>query len=204
MTAVANAASSEDTSEANSGRTPRRQLAPGDRVIVCGGGPAGLTAAYILARRGFAVRVLESDSVLGGISRTARYKEYRFDIGGHRFFTKITPVQELWEEILADEFIDVPRMSRIVYNGKFFHYPLRAMNALTGLGLVNAVRILLSYAHAKWKPSLVEETFDQWVSNRFGRRLYEIYFKTYTEKCGAFRARRSVPSGQRSAFKACR
>ncbi len=173
-------------------------------MAIVGAGPAGLTMAYLLAKRGFAVTVIEGSDMVGGISQTARYKNYRFDIGGHRFFTKIAPVQALWEELLGDNFIDVPRLSRIHYDGKFFHYPLKAMNALTGLGLVNAVRILLSYAHAKWKPSLVEETFDQWVSNRFGRRLYEIYFKTYTEKCGAFRARRSVPSGQRSAFKACR
>ena len=138
--------------------------------------------AYLLAKRGFAVTVVEGSDMVGGISQTARYKNYRFDIGGHRFFTKIAPVQALWEELLGDDFIDVPRLSRIHYDGKFFHYPLKAMNALTGLGLVNAVRILLSYAHAKWKPSLVEETFDQWVSNRFGRRLYEIFFKTYTEK----------------------
>ena len=100
--------------------SPRRQLAPGDRVVICGGGPAGLTAAYILAKKGYAVTVLEADDVVGGISRTARYKDYRFDIGGHRFFTKITPVEALWDEILGDEFIEVPRLSRIHYNGKFF------------------------------------------------------------------------------------
>ncbi len=159
-----------------------RRVRAGDRVIVVGAGPAGLTAAYLLAQRGAHVTVLEGSTAVGGISQTARYKGYRFDIGGHRFFTKIAPVQALWEELLGDEFIDVPRLSRIHYGGRYFHYPLRAWNALSGLGVVNAVRIVMSYAQAQLRPSPVEETFEQWVTNRFGRRLYEIFFKTYTEK----------------------
>ncbi len=159
-----------------------RVLSPGDRIAIIGGGPAGLTSAYLLAKRGYQVTVLEGSDMVGGISQTARYKGYRFDIGGHRFFTKIAPVQALWEELLGDEFIDVPRLSRIHYGGKFFHYPLKAFNALAGLGIINATRILLSYFKAKMYPSPVEETFEQWVVNRFGRRLYEIFFKTYTEK----------------------
>ena len=161
---------------------PRAQLRPGDRIVVAGAGPAGLTAGYILARQGYAVTVLESDDIVGGISRTARYKEFRFDIGGHRFFTKITPVQELWEELLGEEFIEVPRLSRIHYNGKFFNYPLKAANALSGLGVYQAAMIIMSYARARLRPSPVEENFEQWVSNRFGSRLYRIFFKTYTEK----------------------
>ena len=157
-------------------------LRPGDRVVVIGAGPAGLTAAYLLSKQGFQVTVLESSDIMGGISQTAQYKGYRFDIGGHRFFTKIEPVQALWEELLASEFISVPRMSRIHYQGKYFDYPLRAMNALRGLGVINAVRIVLSYMHAQLNPTLVEETFEQWVTNRFGKRLYQIFFKTYTEK----------------------
>jgi protoporphyrinogen oxidase len=158
------------------------QLRPGDEVVVCGAGPAGLTAAYILAKQGYAVTVLEADDMVGGISRTAQYKQFRFDIGGHRFFTKIEPVQALWEEILGDEFLDVPRLSRIHYDGRYFDYPLKPMNALQGLGVVNAVRIVLSYVNAHFRPYPVEDTFEQWVTNRFGRRLYEIFFKTYTEK----------------------
>ena len=164
--------------------TSRRvsRLSPGDRLVIIGAGPAGLTAAYLAAKEGYHVTVLEGTDEIGGISKTAQYKGYRFDIGGHRFFTKITPVQEFWEEILGDDFLDVPRLSRILYSGKYFHYPLKPMNALTGLGIINATRCVLSYIDAQLNPSLVEDTLDQWVTNRFGRRLYEIFFKTYTEK----------------------
>lgn len=158
------------------------RLRPGDHTVVIGAGPAGLTAAYQLAKDGHAVTVLEADDIVGGISRTAEYKGYRFDIGGHRFFTKIAPVEALWQEWLSDEFISVPRMSRIHYNGKYFDYPLKAANALAGLGIWNAVMIVLSYIRARLWPSKVEENFEQWVSNRFGQRLYRIFFKTYTEK----------------------
>jgi protoporphyrinogen oxidase len=158
-------------------------VAPGDRVVVIGAGPAGLTAAYVLAKAGATrITVLEADDTVGGISRTAQYKGFRFDIGGHRFFTKIKPVEDLWHEILGPEFISVPRLSRIHYNGKFFDYPLKAGNALSGLGIINAVRIVLSYIKWHYRPFPVEENFEQWVTNRFGRRLYEIFFKTYTEK----------------------
>ena len=141
-----------------------------------------MTAAHILVKKGYAVRVIEADDVLGGISRTARYKDYRFDIGGHRFFTKITPVERFWEEILGDQLIDVPRLSRILYNGQYFHYPLKAVNAITGLGLWEAGRIIVSYVQARISPSVREDNLEQWVSNRFGSRLYQIFFKTYTEK----------------------
>ncbi len=158
------------------------QLTRGDHTIVVGGGPAGLTAAYLLAKAGHRVTVLEADDILGGISRTAQYRGYRFDIGGHRFFTKIAPVERLWHELLGDEFISVPRLSRIHYNGKYFDYPLKAANALSGLGPWNALMIVLSYLRARIWPSKVEENFEQWVTNRFGKRLYQIFFKTYTEK----------------------
>jgi protoporphyrinogen oxidase len=158
------------------------RLEEGDRVIVIGGGPGGLTTAYLLAKQGIAVTVLEADDVVGGISRTVQYNGYRFDIGGHRFFTKIKPVEDLWHEILGDEFISVPRLSRIHYNDRFFDYPLKAVNALTGLGVWNAVLIVLSYIRAHAQPSPVEDNLEQWVVNRFGRRLYEIFFRTYTEK----------------------
>ncbi len=161
---------------------PVAKLRSGDRVVIVGAGPGGLTAAYLLAKSGYDVTVLEADDQVGGISRTVVYKGYRFDIGGHRFFTKIKPVEELWHEILGDQFISVPRLSRIHYDGKFFDYPLKAKNALQGLGPINAALILFSYIKAHLQPSPVEENFEQWVTNRFGKRLYEIFFKTYTEK----------------------
>jgi protoporphyrinogen oxidase len=158
------------------------RLAPDDHVVIIGAGPGGLTPAYLLAKRGVQVTVLEADDVVGGISRTAQYNGYRFDIGGHRFFTKIKPVEDFWKEILADEFISVPRLSRIHYDGKFFDYPLKAGNALSGLGVWRAVQMVVSYLYAHVRPSPVEENLEQWVTNRFGRRLYEVFFKTYTEK----------------------
>jgi protoporphyrinogen oxidase len=159
-----------------------QQLGSSDHVVIIGGGPAGLTAGYLLAKDGIKVTVLEGDDIVGGISRTASYKGYRFDIGGHRFFTKIKPVEDLWHEILGDEFISVPRLSRIHYSGKYFDYPLKAKNALQGLGIWNAILIVASYLRANLWPNPVEENFEQWVTNRFGKRLYDIFFKTYTEK----------------------
>lgn len=157
-------------------------LAAGDRVVVIGAGPAGLTLAYLLAKQGVPVTVLEGSDTVGGISQTARYNGYRFDIGGHRFFTKIAPVRALWEELLGDEMIDVPRLSRILYAGKFFDYPLKPLNALLGLGLIDSVHIVASYTKSWLTRNGAEDTFEQWVVNRFGRRLYEIFFRTYTEK----------------------
>ncbi len=150
--------------------------------VVIGAGPAGLTAAWELTRLGRRAVVFEQDDQVGGISRTCEYKGYRFDIGGHRFFTKVELVQRLWDEILEEDFLVRPRLSRIHYGGKFFDYPLKPMNALLGLGPVEAVRIGWSYLWAQLFPERQERSFEQWVSNRFGRRLYEIFFKTYTEK----------------------
>ncbi|HYX44897.1 MAG TPA: FAD-dependent oxidoreductase, partial [Acidimicrobiales bacterium] len=153
------------------------------RVVIIGAGPAGLTAAYQLGKRGATATVLEADSVVGGISRTAQRDGWRFDIGGHRFFTKVKAVEDLWHEILPDEdFLLRPRMSRIYYNGKFFDYPLKPMNALKGLGPVEALRCVLSYAWARVRPPKDQTSFEGWVSARFGYRLYRIFFKTYTEK----------------------
>ena len=157
---------------------------PGDhRIVIIGAGPAGLTAAYQLTKAGVQSVVLEADTVVGGISRTVERDGWRFDIGGHRFFTKVRAVEALWHEILPDEdFLLRPRMSRIYYRGRFFAYPLRAMNALRGLGPVEAVRCVLSYLWVRVRPPRDQTTFEGWTAARFGWRLYGIFFKTYTEK----------------------
>jgi len=151
-------------------------------TIVIGAGPAGLTAAYELNKLGHRSTLIESDDVVGGISRTVSYKGYRFDIGGHRFFSKVPLINELWDEILGEEFLLRPRLSRIHYAGKYFDYPLKAGNAIAGLGPLEMLLIGMSYTKSKLWPSLPESNFEQWVSNRFGKRLYQIFFKTYTEK----------------------
>ena len=151
-------------------------------VLVIGAGPAGLAATYTLAKNKVPVTCFEADTVVGGISRTVEYQGFRFDIGGHRFFSKIQSVNDLWYEILGDDFLTRPRLSRIFYQGKFFHYPLQPMNALFGLGIFNSLRILFSFFKAKIFPLQKEQTFEQWVTNRFGSVLYNIFFKTYTEK----------------------
>jgi len=152
------------------------------KVLIMGAGPAGLTAAYELSANGVSSIVLEADNIVGGIARTANYKGYLFDMGGHRFFTKVTLVERIWKEVLGDDFITRPRASRIFYRGKFFHYPLEPMNALTGLGIAEALRCGLSYAWAQVFKKRPEDDFETWVSNRFGKRLFRIFFKTYTEK----------------------
>lgn len=152
-------------------------------VVIIGAGPAGLSGAYELSKLGIPSVVLERDDIVGGISRTERYKGFHFDIGGHRFFTKVKAVEDMWHEVLPQgEFITCSRLSRIYYNKKFFYYPLRPTNALLGLGMWNSVMIVLSYLWAQQFPELPEENFERWVSNRFGKRLYRIFFKTYTEK----------------------
>ena len=151
-------------------------------TLVIGAGPAGLTAAYELATRGKRVVVLEQLDRVGGIARTENYKGYYFDMGGHRFYTKAPKVQAMWKALLGDDFLRRPRLSRIYYKNKFFHYPLKPLNALIGLGLWQAVFISLSYVRWHFFPYKHEDTFEQWVTNRFGKRLFEVFFKTYTEK----------------------
>ncbi len=152
-------------------------------VVVIGAGPAGLTAAYELTKRGQPVVVLEADDVVGGISRTVQREGWRFDLGGHRFFTKVRAVEDLWHEILPDEdFLLRPRMSRIYYDGKYYDYPLKASNALKNLGPIEAVRCVGSYAWAKLHPPKDQSNYENWLVGRFGWRLYRRFFKTYTEK----------------------
>jgi protoporphyrinogen oxidase len=161
--------------------TSNPQTSPG--VVVIGAGPAGLTAAYQLHKHGRNSTIIEADSVVGGISRTVERDGWRFDIGGHRFFTKVPEVEALWHEILDDDdFLLRPRMSRIYYDGKFFDYPLRAANALRNLGPIEAVRCVLSYGWVRVKPPKDQTKFEGWVAARFGWRLYGMFFKSYTEK----------------------
>jgi protoporphyrinogen oxidase len=156
-------------------------VAPGP-VVVIGAGPAGLTAAYELSKSGVRSTVLESDDIVGGIARTAHYKGYLFDMGGHRFFTKVSLVERMWKEVLREDLITRPRSSRIYYKKKFFNYPLEPKNALFGLGIFEAGRCGFSYLWSKAFPQKPENDFETWVSNRFGTRLFNIFFKTYTEK----------------------
>jgi protoporphyrinogen oxidase len=153
------------------------------QVVIVGAGPAGLTAAYKLSLAGERSTVLEADNVVGGISRTVERDGWRFDIGGHRFFTKVTEVDDLWHEILPDEeFLLRPRMSRIYYGGKYYDYPLKAMNALRNLGIIEAVLCVLSYVWVRLRPPKDQDHFEGWVASRFGWRLYRTFFKAYTEK----------------------
>jgi protoporphyrinogen oxidase len=149
---------------------------------VIGAGPAGLAAAHGLAQRGLPTTVFERDPWVGGIARTVEHRGYRFDLGGHRFFTKVEGIQRLWEETLGEDFLLRSRLSRIHYRGHFFHYPLKPLDALRGLGAIESARVMASYARARVFPSPDESSFEDWVVNRFGRRLFEIFFETYTEK----------------------
>ena len=153
------------------------------RAIIIGAGPAGLTAAYELTKHGASTVVLESDpAYVGGISRTVNYKGYHFDIGGHRFFSKSREVEDLWTEILGSDMLDRPRSSKIYYRGQFYSYPLKPLDALSKLGFVESALCVMSYGYAKLWPTRDPKSFEDWVVNQFGRRLFRIFFKTYTEK----------------------
>ena len=153
------------------------------RVAIIGAGPAGLTAAYLLAKGNQEVVVFEKDpKYVGGISRTESYNGYHFDIGGHRFFSKSKEVEDFWTEILGDEMLERPRSSRIYYNNHFFSYPLVAFEALRKLGIFESALCVLSYLKAKAFPVKNPTNFEEWVTNQFGKRLFNIFFKTYTEK----------------------
>ena len=151
-------------------------------VVVIGAGPAGLTAAYDLTRRHIPTVVFDADAQVGGLAKTVVYKNFRFDIGGHRFFTKVPTVRELWHELLGDDMLRRPRLSRIYYGGRFFDYPLTAPNVLANLGAVTSAAVVLSYLRARLSPVQPEVSFEDWIVNRFGRRLFRMFFQSYTEK----------------------
>jgi protoporphyrinogen oxidase len=161
------------------------RLRDGDGTLgtaVLGAGPAGLTAAHVLALRGQPGAVFEADGTVGGLAKTVALNGYRFDLGGHRFFTKLKPIDRFWEEILGDEFITRQRLSRIYFEGKFFAYPLQARDVVGRLGLTESFLCALSYFWSLRKRGTEAETFEEWVTMRFGRRLYDAFFRTYTEK----------------------
>src|SRR3954467_3943761 len=151
-------------------------------VAVLGGGPAGLTAGYLLAKKGVPVIVFEAEDQVGGIAKTEVRDGYRFDLGGHRFFTKSKEVNDLWHEVMREEFLLRPRMSRIYWNKKFLHYPLDGMDVIKKLGPIELTRSLFSYLRAVFKRKGDEDDLETWVANRFGWRLYTLFFKSYTEK----------------------
>jgi protoporphyrinogen oxidase len=152
------------------------------RTVIIGAGPAGLSCSYELLKHGVRSTVLEQDSIPGGLARTERYKGYCFDIGGHRFFTKVAQVQKMWREVLGPDFLKRPRLSRIYYRNKFFQYPIEPLNAMKGLGAGETLLCGLSYLKAKAFPPAREESLEDWLTARFGERLYRTFFKTYTEK----------------------
>ena len=152
------------------------------QIVIIGAGPAGLTAAYELSKHGHTGTIVEADSVVGGIARTVEREGYRFDIGGHRFFTKVTQIEKLWDEMLQEPMLTRPRMSRIYYGGKFYDYPLKATNALKNMGLINAGLCMLSYGKSKVFPIKPAKNYEEWVTNQFGSRLFNMFFKSYTEK----------------------
>jgi protoporphyrinogen oxidase len=153
------------------------------KVVVVGGGPAGLTAAYALMKAGIASVVLEKDMQVGGHARTVRHDGFLLDVGGHRFFTKLPEVARIWHEVMDDRpFLRVRRLSRILYKGRFYHYPLRPLEALWQMGLFESAWVVLSYLRKKLVPLPEERTLAQWMTNRFGPRLFRMFFKSYTEK----------------------
>src|SRR3954469_14981695 len=155
----------------------------GRGAAVLGGGPAGMSAAWVLAHRGAPATVLEADGTLGGLSKTVEFGDYRFDLGGHRFYTKLPQVERLWREMLGDELLTRSRMSRIYFGERFFNYPLRAEDVVRGLGPIESARCALSYMTSRRRFRTREpETFEDWVVSRFGRRLYDVFFRSYTEK----------------------
>ena len=167
----------------SSARPASPTITSADTTVIIGAGPAGLTAAHELSAAGRPVVVVEQDPQhVGGIARTVSYKGFRFDIGGHRFFSKNAEIEQLWRDILGDRMLERERLSRIYYRGRFFKYPLETWDALSQLGIFQSAACMLSYMAARVWPRREIRSFEDWVVNAFGRRLYETFFRSYTEK----------------------
>lgn len=152
-------------------------------TAVLGAGPAGLTGAHALAHHGVDCTIFEADGTVGGIAKTVEFGDFRFDLGGHRFYTKLDPVRRFWEEVMGDEWLTRERLSRIYYHGRFFNYPLQASDVFGGLGVVESARCAISWMH--WRRRLRDhepQSFEEWVVSRFGKRIYATFFESYTEK----------------------
>ena len=160
-------------------KPPKKSSKP---FYILGGGPAGLAAAYQLTKQGQSVVVVERDSQVGGLAKSINYQGFILDYGPHRFFTKVAPVLKLWDEVLGDDRVTVNRLTRIYYGGKYFSYPLKAFEALLTLGVFESFKIVTSYASVRLFPNRNPKNFAQWVTNKFGKRLFEIFFEAYTEK----------------------
>jgi protoporphyrinogen oxidase len=167
----------------------------GESFAVLGGGPAGLTAGYVLARSGRPVVIFEAGDQVGGLARTVVRDGYRFDLGGHRFFTKSDEVQRLWHDVLGDELLVRERLSRIYWRGRFIGYPLQPVDVMRQVGVLELARCAGSYgaALARRGRRRRPQSFEDWVCDRFGRRLFELFFRSYTEKVWG------VPTSQISA-----
>lgn len=152
------------------------------KIAVIGAGPAGMTAAYQLSKKGYTVDVYEASNAVGGMSKTLSMWGQKVDIGPHRFFSNDTRINELWLEVVGNDYEMVDRLTRIYYNKRFFHYPIKAFDALKNLGVFNAISCVVSYGVEKLSPAKDKTTFEGWVTNRFGKKLYNVFFKTYTEK----------------------
>ena len=153
------------------------------KILIIGAGPAGLTAGYVLSENGYQVDILEKNQkYVGGISRTEEYKGFRFDIGGHRFFSKSSEINILWNKILPKDFIIRKRKSRIFIKKKFFNYPLDIIEVVFKLGIYESLVCFFSFIKAKIFPVKNPKSYHQWIYNNFGERLYLNFFKSYTEK----------------------
>jgi len=156
-----------------------------DKVVIIGTGPSGMACAYTLVNANQPTTIIEKDGTVGGLCRTINFHGYLFDIGGHRFLSKSKEINHLWHEIMGDDMISVRRLSRIYYRKRYFKYPLSFINTFWNLGPIESLLCVISYLEYKVFKKEDDSTFEGWITNRFGKRLYEIFFKTYTEKVWA-------------------